>query len=188
MEILSTPEFWVAVSFFIFLGALFYFGVHKKVATLLDARAAQIARELEEARRLREEAEKVLADYRRKQSEAGKEADSIIALAAKEAEMLAAECHHCIRCNHEGRTRLARAGVVAFADRVLEGDVLRLANFEFRHTGRPYGHLDAQRLQQRAAPRRRRSQHDRRHGRSSLCTLATSGFGYTAPPTGTSPA
>ena len=75
MEFLSTPEFWVAVSFFIFLGALFYFGVHKKVATLLDARAAQIARELEEARRLREEAEKVLADYRRKQSEAGKEAE-----------------------------------------------------------------------------------------------------------------
>ena len=46
MEFLSTPEFWVAVSFFIFLGALFYFGVHKKVATLLDARAAQIAKEL----------------------------------------------------------------------------------------------------------------------------------------------
>ena len=34
MGFLSTPEFWVAVSFFIFLGALFYFGVHKKVATL----------------------------------------------------------------------------------------------------------------------------------------------------------
>ena len=49
MEFLSTPEFWVAVSFFIFLGALFYFGVHKKVATLLDARAAQIAKELAEA-------------------------------------------------------------------------------------------------------------------------------------------
>ena len=32
MGFLSTPEFWVAVSFFIFLGALFYFGVHKKVA------------------------------------------------------------------------------------------------------------------------------------------------------------
>ena len=82
-----TPEFWVAVSFFLFLGGLFYFGVHKKVATLLDARAAQIAKELEEARRLREEAEKVLADYRRKQSEAASEADSIIALAAKEAEI-----------------------------------------------------------------------------------------------------
>ena len=83
MGFLSTPEFWVAVSFFIFLGALFYFGVHKKIATLLDARAAQIAKELEEARRLREEAEKVLADYRRKQSEAASEADSIVALAAE---------------------------------------------------------------------------------------------------------
>ena len=107
MGFLSTPEFWVAVSFFIFLGALFYFGVHKKVATLLDARAAQIAKELEEARRLREEAEKVLADYRRKQSEAASEADSIIALAAKEAELLAAETRKSVKEHFERRMKLA---------------------------------------------------------------------------------
>jgi F-type H+-transporting ATPase subunit b len=97
MEFLSTPEFWVAVSFFIFLGALAYFGVHNKIASLLDARAAAIAKELEEARRLRQEAEKVLADYRRKQSEAAGEADSIITLAAKEAEMLAAETRKSVK-------------------------------------------------------------------------------------------
>jgi len=50
MEFLTTPEFWVAVSFFIFLGALFYFGVHKKIATLLDARAAQIAGTVDQVR------------------------------------------------------------------------------------------------------------------------------------------
>ena len=107
MAFLSTPEFWVAVSFFIFLGALFYFGVHKKVATLLDARAAQIAKELEEARRLREEAEKVLADYRRKQGEAAGEADNIIALAAKEAESLAAETRKSVKEHFERRMKLA---------------------------------------------------------------------------------
>jgi len=107
MEFLSTPEFWVAVSFFIFLGALFYFGVHKKIATLLDARAAQIAKELEEARRLREEAEKVLADYRRKQGEAASEADGIIALAAKEAESLAAETRKSVKEHFERRIKLA---------------------------------------------------------------------------------
>ena len=121
MGFLSTPEFWVAVSFFIFLGALFYFGVHKKVATLLDARAAQIAKELEEARRLREEAEKVLADYRRKQSEAASEADSIIALAAKEAESLAAETRKSVKEHFERRMKLAEDKIArAEADAVRE--------------------------------------------------------------------
>ena len=62
MDILATPEFWVAVSFFLFLGVIFYFGVHRKLASALDARAERIKAELEDARRLREEAEAVLAD------------------------------------------------------------------------------------------------------------------------------
>ena len=39
MEILATPEFWVAVSFFIFLAGVLYLGVHKKLAAALDKRA-----------------------------------------------------------------------------------------------------------------------------------------------------
>ena len=69
MEFLLEPEFWVAVSFFLFVGTVLYLGVHKKIAVVLDASAAAIAKELEEAKRLREEAEKVLADYRRKQGD-----------------------------------------------------------------------------------------------------------------------
>jgi F-type H+-transporting ATPase subunit b len=63
MEFIYEAEFWVAVSFFIFIGVLVYLGIHKKVASALDARALQISKELEEALRLREEAEKLLADY-----------------------------------------------------------------------------------------------------------------------------
>jgi F0F1-type ATP synthase membrane subunit b/b' len=66
MKFIYESEFWVAVSFFIFMGVLVYLGVQKKVASALDARALRISNELEEARRLREEAEKLLADYRRK--------------------------------------------------------------------------------------------------------------------------
>ena len=62
MEFIFEPEFWVAVSFFLFVGLVIYLGVHKKVAAALDARAALIAKELDEARRLRDEAAKVLAD------------------------------------------------------------------------------------------------------------------------------
>ena len=107
MEFITEPEFWVAVSFFIFLGVVFYFGVHKKIASALDARSAAIATELAEARHLRDEAEKVLAEYRRREGEAEKEAESMIALAAKEAEMLATETRKSVKEHFDRRMKLA---------------------------------------------------------------------------------
>ena len=107
MEFLLEPEFWVAVSFFLFVGTVIYLGVHKKIATVLDARAAAIAKELDEAKRLREEAEKVLADYRRKQGDVAKETQAIISLAAKEAEILAAETRRSMKESFERRMKLA---------------------------------------------------------------------------------
>jgi F-type H+-transporting ATPase subunit b len=107
MEFLFEPEFWVAVSFFLFLGLVIYLGAHKKIAAALDARAASIAKELDEARRLREEAEKVLADYRRKQGDAAKEAEAIVTLASKEAEILAAETRRSMKEHFERRLKLA---------------------------------------------------------------------------------
>ena len=107
MEFIFEPEFWVAISFFIFVGVVLYLGVHKKIAAALDARSAAIAKELAEARRLREEAETVLADYRRKQGDAVKEAQDIVSLAAKEAEILAAETRRSMKENFERRMKLA---------------------------------------------------------------------------------
>jgi F-type H+-transporting ATPase subunit b len=107
MEFIYEPEFWVAVSFFIFVGVVLYFGVHKKIAAALDARAAAIAKEIEEAKHLREEAEKVLADYRRKEDDAVKEAEAIITLAAKEAEILTAETRRSMKEHFERRMKLA---------------------------------------------------------------------------------
>jgi F-type H+-transporting ATPase subunit b len=107
MEIVLTPEFWVAVSFFLFLGLVIYLGVHKKLAAALDARAWRIAKELDDARRLREEAEKVLADYRRREGDAVKEARGIIERAAKEAEILAAETRRSMKEYFDRRMKLA---------------------------------------------------------------------------------
>jgi F-type H+-transporting ATPase subunit b len=107
MDFILEPEFWVAVSFFIFLGGIIYLGVHKKLAAALDARAAAIAKELEEAKHLREEAEKVLADYKRKQGDAAKKVEAIIALAKKEAEELAAETRSSMTEHFERRMKLA---------------------------------------------------------------------------------
>ena len=120
MGILSTPEFWVAVSFFLFLGLIFYFGVHKKVADALDVRAAMIAKELEAARLLREEAEKVLADYRRKQGEAVGEAQAIVDLAAREAEEFAKETRRSVKEHFDRRMKLAEDKIAR-----AEADALR---------------------------------------------------------------
>lgn len=107
MEFIYEPEFWVAASFFLFVGGLLYLGVHKKLAAALDSRAALIAKELDDAKRLRQEAEKVLADYRRKQGDAVKETQGIIDLAAKEAELLAAETRRSMSAHFERRMKLA---------------------------------------------------------------------------------
>ncbi|HEY7664191.1 MAG TPA: ATP F0F1 synthase subunit B [Xanthobacteraceae bacterium] len=84
-------EFWVAVAFFIFVGALAYLGAHRRLVKGLDDRRDRIKAELEEARRLKAEAEALLATYKRKQHEAEQEAQAIIASAKSEAERLAAE-------------------------------------------------------------------------------------------------
>ena len=107
MEFIFEPEFWVAVSFFIFVGLVLYLGVHKKIAAALDNRAAQIKKELEEARHLREAAEKVLADYKRKEGDVAKEAQEIISLAGKEAEILAEETRRSMKEHFERRMKLA---------------------------------------------------------------------------------
>ena len=84
-----------------------YLGVHEKVANELDARALRISKELEEVRRLREEAEKLLADNRRKLGDVVTEVDNIIALAARQAENLAVETRQSLKEHVERRIKLA---------------------------------------------------------------------------------
>ncbi|KFC75259.1 F-type ATPase subunit b 1 [Bosea sp. LC85] len=82
---------WVAVALVIFLGILGYFGVHKSLLSALDSRGEKIARELSEARRLRQEAAKLLAEYEAKRKAAEGEAEAIVAAAKDEAIRLATE-------------------------------------------------------------------------------------------------
>jgi F-type H+-transporting ATPase subunit b len=84
-------EFWVAVAFFLFIGVLAYLRVHRFVVDGVDARSNQIRAELEDAYRIKQEAQALHAEYRRKASEAEQEAGVIVAGAAAEAERLAAE-------------------------------------------------------------------------------------------------
>ncbi len=84
------PSFWVAVCVLLFLAFIFKKGAHKAVGAALDDRADKIRAELDEARRLREEAQALLASYQRKQKEAEEQAESIIQQARRDAESMAA--------------------------------------------------------------------------------------------------
>jgi len=84
-------SFFVAVGFALFLLLLGYFGVHTLIAGKLDERGKRIQAELDEARKLREEAESVLASYKARAVEAQAEADAIVSQAREEAEAMAKE-------------------------------------------------------------------------------------------------
>lgn len=85
MEMLHDPETWVAVGFVLVLALLVWKGVPGMVGKMLDQRAAVIAAELEEARRLRAEAAALLADYQKRAAGAEAEARSIVEAATAEA-------------------------------------------------------------------------------------------------------
>jgi F-type H+-transporting ATPase subunit b len=87
----TQPEFWVAVAFVILMGVFAWLGVHRTVLTALDHRAQRIKAEIDDARRLRDEAAKLLADYQARRASAEREAQEIVTNARAEAERVAAE-------------------------------------------------------------------------------------------------
>ena len=84
-------ENWVALGFLCFLGLLAYLGAHRKIIEAIDGRRARIKSELDDARRLHEEAQALLVEFERKGREAETEAQAIIAGARAEAERLAVD-------------------------------------------------------------------------------------------------
>jgi F-type H+-transporting ATPase subunit b len=121
LELLGDAEFWVAVAFVIFVAGMGYLGVHRMVAKSLDERAGRIKAELDEARKLKDEAAQLLALYQRKRQEAEGEAQEIIAGAKAEAERLAIEAKAKIeefvaRRTKMAETKIAQAEAQAAAD------------------------------------------------------------------------
>jgi F-type H+-transporting ATPase subunit b len=104
-------EFWVAIAFVIFVGVLGYFQAHKRLVKSIDDRRERIKAELDEARRLKAEAEALLATYRRKQQEAEREAQTIVASAKAEAERLATEAEAKLEDFVARRTKMAESKI-----------------------------------------------------------------------------
>ena len=114
-------EFWVAIGFLVFLGVMGWVGVHRTIGKSLDDRAARIKAELDEARRLRNEAAALLAEYQRKRQDAEGEAQEIVSGAKAEAERLAVEAKARIeefvaRRTKMAETKIAQAEAQAAAD------------------------------------------------------------------------
>jgi F-type H+-transporting ATPase subunit b len=104
-------EFWVALGFFVFLGLLGYLGVHRMIGKSLDERAGRIKAELDEAKKLKDEAATLLADYKRRRDEAENEAQEIVAGAKAEAERLAVEAKVRIEEFVSRRTKMAEVKI-----------------------------------------------------------------------------
>jgi F-type H+-transporting ATPase subunit b len=78
--------FWVAVSFFIFVGALIYFKIPQKTNASLTGKINEIKKELEEAEKLKNEARSLLSEYENKIDKSKKESKEIINTAKIESE------------------------------------------------------------------------------------------------------
>ena len=108
---MPSAEAWVAIGFLSFLALLAYLGVHRKLIGALDQRQMRIKGELDEAVKLREEAQALLAEFERKGRAAEGEAEAIIASAKAEAERLAVEAKSRMEDFVARRTKMAEAKI-----------------------------------------------------------------------------
>lgn len=112
MAIFNDATFWVAVSFVAFV-ALVFKPLGGAILGALDGKIAQIRGEVEEAQRLREEAQALLASYQRQQRDAGKEAEDLLAQAKSEAE------------THRKASAIALAAVLARQEQLMTDKIAR---------------------------------------------------------------
>ena len=105
------PSHYVALCVLLFLALIIWKGAHKAIAKSLDDRADQIREDLDEARRLREEAQSLLASYQRKQKEAEQQAEEIVTQAKQDAENMAVNARKDLSERLERRAALAEAKI-----------------------------------------------------------------------------
>lgn len=126
MELLSNAEFWVGIGFLVVIGVILYAGAPKMIGKMLDDRALAIKAELDEAARLRAEAEALLADYKRKSAGAEAEAAAIVDEARADAERIAAEMRTALAAQIERRGKQAQ-DKIASAEAAAMAEIRALA-------------------------------------------------------------
>ncbi len=114
-------ETWVAIAFVILMAVFVYFGIHRTLLQALDKRSERIKAELDDARRLKDEATKLLGEYKTKRASAEREAEEIISSAKAEAERIATEAKakmedFVVRRTKTAESKIALAEAQAIAD------------------------------------------------------------------------
>jgi|DEB0MinimDraft_10_1074344.scaffolds.fasta_scaffold82913_2 F-type H+-transporting ATPase subunit b len=116
----SDPSFWVGLAFVLVIGFLAK-PIMRGVGASLDSRADKIRDQIEEARKLREDAQSLLAEYQRKQRDALSEAEAIVAQAKEEAKRMKAQAEKDLE--HSIERRRAQA-----LDRIAQSEAQALAS------------------------------------------------------------
>jgi F-type H+-transporting ATPase subunit b len=115
----ADPAFWVGLAFLLVV-ALTFKKASRTITSSLDARAAKIRTQIEEARKLREDAQALLAEYQRKQRDAMAEAEKIISSAKAEAARMKIQAeqdleHALARRKEQALERIAQSEAQAVA-------------------------------------------------------------------------
>jgi F-type H+-transporting ATPase subunit b len=103
--------FWVAIAFLAFVGVVLYYKVPAMLAKMLDERADRIKTELNEAQKLREDAQAMFADYQRRQRDALATAEEIVAKAKEDAQIIRKESEAELQVTLKRRQELAEAKI-----------------------------------------------------------------------------
>lgn len=111
-SLFADTSFWVAASTVTFVALVIWKKAHKTIGVMLDARAEEIRSQIEEAKSLRDEAEQMLLDYQRKQRDAEKEAEDILAQAKGDAKIMTEAAKKDIVAMVERRTKAAEEKII----------------------------------------------------------------------------
>ncbi len=115
-------SFFVALAFAAVIAAFLFLKLPQRLLAALDAKSAEIADELQQARKLREEAEALLADYEKRRKSAEQQADEIVTEARETAQRLAEEARAAMQAQLERRTQQAETKI-ARTEEQLVGEV-----------------------------------------------------------------
>ena len=112
--------FWVAVSFFIFIGGLDYLKIPQKVSNILSNQILDIKKEIDESEKLRAEAKTLLANSQKKLDEVNNLKKEILQQAKKDSEMLVIEINEKFYKSSEIKKKLAENKIIQMKENAIK--------------------------------------------------------------------
>ena len=112
--------FWVAISFFIFIGGLVYLKIPQKVSNILSNQILDIKKEIDESEKLRSEAKTLLANSQKKLDEVNNLKKEILEQAKKDSEMLVIEINEKFYKSSEIKKKLAKNKIIQMKENAIK--------------------------------------------------------------------